>query len=119
MASSTGGSTVGTSTLSSNTGEISIRYVTFNGKQSDWESRKEKFLVKAHMRGYEDILDGTESVPNTHDDKGVKVTNLTADQQKIVDLNKKGFGDLILSIDCTSAAGKVAFAAVKGTKTKM
>jgi hypothetical protein len=43
---------------------------------------------------------------------------LSSDDQAIANANKKGFGDLVLSIDCTTAAGKVAFAMIKATKTK-
>jgi putative NIF3 family GTP cyclohydrolase 1 type 2 len=50
-------------------------------------------------------------------DKGDKLTTLTAVQKAIVDINKKGFGKLILSIDCNTPAGKVAFSMVKNTKT--
>jgi hypothetical protein len=117
---SSSGGTGGTGvTRSSGTsaGETSIRVVIFSGKRDDWESWKEKFAVKAAVRGYEDILEGTVQVPETHNPDGTKKT-LTADQTAIVEANKKGFGDLILSIDCTTAAGKVAFAMVKGSKTK-
>jgi hypothetical protein len=43
---------------------------------------------------------------------------LTADDQAITDKNKKGFGDLVLSIDCTKPQGIIAFAIVKNAKTK-
>ena len=98
-------------------GETSIRVVIFSGKKEDWESWKEKFLVKASIRGYESVLTGETKIPATHDEDGNKLT-LTAEEQEIVEQNKKGFGDLILSIDCSTAAGKVAFATIKNTKTK-
>ena len=121
MSSQTGTTSIATgatgATTTTSSGETSIRVVIFSGKRDDWESWKEKFSVKAAIRGYEDILDGTETVPATHFTDGTK-RNLTADEETIINNNKKGFGDLILSIDCTTAAGKVAFAMVKGTKTK-
>jgi hypothetical protein len=36
----------------------------------------------------------------------------------IIDLNEIAFTELILSIDATSSAGKIAFGIVKGCKTK-
>jgi hypothetical protein len=56
-------------------------------------------------------------VPETHNNDGTKKT-LSAENTAISEANKKGFGDLILSINCSTPAGKVAFAMVKGTKTK-
>jgi gag-polypeptide of LTR copia-type len=114
--SSIGGAT-STSSMTGNTGDTSIRVIIFSGKREDWETWSEKFFVKASIRGYEGVLSGEESVPETHDDKGVKVTTLTAAQKEIVEANKRGYGDLILSIDCTTSAGKVAFAMIKGSKT--
>ncbi len=98
-------------------GETSIRVVIFSGKKEDWESWKEKFSVRASIRGYDEILSGDEKVPATHDVDGKKLTLSDADQA-ISEKNKKGFGDLILSIDCSTPHGKIAFAMVKGTKTK-
>ena len=43
---------------------------------------------------------------------------LAEDQKELVELNKKAFGDLVISIDCSTAAGKVAFSMIKNTKTK-
>ena len=119
MASSSTSGTIGTtSSAGKNTGDTSIRVVIFSGKREDWESWKEKFMVKAVIGGYEDVLNGDIEVPKTHGTDGVKLTNLTADQEAAATANKKGFGDLILSIDCSQSAGKVAFAMVKGTKNK-
>jgi hypothetical protein len=97
-------------------GETSIRVITFSGKREDWETWKEKFYVRATIRGYEELITGETAVPATHLIDGTKKT-LSADDESLSDSNKKGFGDLILSIDCTSAAGKVAFAMIKGSKT--
>ena len=48
-------------------GETSIRVVIFSGKKDDWESWKEKFSVRASIKGYEEILTGDEKVPATHE----------------------------------------------------
>jgi gag-polypeptide of LTR copia-type len=105
------------STSGNHAGETSIRVVIFNGKKEQWESWKEKFLVRSSIRGYEDLITGDTKAPATHDKTGKKKV-LTEEEQKLSDLNKKGFGDLILSIDCNTSAGLVAFAMVKGSKTK-
>jgi hypothetical protein len=106
----------GTTTTSSAAGDANVRYVIFLGKREDWETWREKFMVKAVIRGFENVLMGDDTVPPTHDAEGKKL-KLSVAEQLISDANKKGFGDLILSIDTTTAAGKVAFATVKGTKT--
>lgn len=119
----TTGSSGGNSNTNSNTnsglassGETSIRVVIFSGKKDDWETWKEKFLVRSSLKGYEEILTGEVKAPDTHDDTNTKIT-LSADDQMIADQNKKGFGDLILSIDSNTSHGKIAFAIVKGSKT--
>ena len=105
-----------TSTTGAGSGDTSIRVVVFSGKREDWENWREKFMVKASLRGYEGILLGDDKVPETHDKDGKKKT-LKPEEQVIIEANKKGFGDLVLSIDCSTSAGKVAFSMVKGTKT--
>jgi hypothetical protein len=116
--SSAGGATVSSlGTSSGVTGDKSIRVIIFSGKREEWENWKEKFFVTAAIGGHEAILNGDDSVPPTNKaDDNSKIT-LTADQQLIFDSNRKGFGDLVLSIDCTTPNGKVAFAIVKGSKT--
>ena len=99
MSSQSGTTSIATSatgaTTTTSSGETSIRVVVFSGKRDDWESWKEKFSVKAAIRGYEDILDGTETVPATHFTDGTK-RNLTADEETIINNNKKGFGEFVL-----------------------
>jgi hypothetical protein len=109
-------STAGNSstTGSRSTGDTTIRVIVFS---EDWESWKEKFIVKSGFRGYENILTGEDQAPKTHNMDGTKST-LTADETALSVLNKTGYGDLILSINCSTAAGKVAFASIKGAKTK-
>ena len=109
--------TTSTSSITGATGDTSIRVIIFSGKREDWENWSEKCMVKAAIRGYDNILLGEDMVPETHDASGSKVPNLTPEQKELVETNKIGFGDLILSIDCSTSAGKVAFAMVKGSKT--
>jgi hypothetical protein len=106
-----------TSTINASTGETSIRVVVFSGKHEDWENWKEIFLVKAGIRGYDGVINGDDKVPPTHKADEAKET-LTPEQSALVDLNKKVFGDLVLSIDCNNPGGIIAFSLVKATKTK-
>ena len=41
----------------------SIKIVSFNGKQSDWQKWSLKLLVNASVRGYKGILLGTDVAP--------------------------------------------------------
>jgi hypothetical protein len=107
-------SSLGTS--SGVTGDKNIHVVIFSGKQEEWENWKEKFFIKAAIGGYEGILNGDDSISPTHKADDNSKIRLTEDQQLIVDLNKKGFGDLVLSIDCTTPNVKVVFGIVKGSK---
>ena len=101
-------------------GETTIRAVIFSGKKDDWESWKEKFTVRAAIKGYDHLLHEADDIdiPATYKEDGKTKCTLTEDQKELVELNKKAFGDLVISIDCSTAAGKVAFSMIKNTKTK-
>jgi gag-polypeptide of LTR copia-type len=101
----------------SSTGDTSILVIIFSGKKDDWENWKENFIVRGSICGYHDILLGSKAVPETHKEDGTKETLSTTDQE-IAMYNIKGFGDLNLSIDTSTLAGKVSFAMIKNTKTK-
>jgi hypothetical protein len=107
------------STTSTLTGSAGTEYpgYRFYRKEGDWENWKEKFKVRASIKGYDGILSGTDVVPKTHGTDGQKLTKSSAAEQAIAETNLKGFGYLIPSIDCSSAAGRVAFAIIKNTKT--
>ncbi len=86
MSGDTGSTT--TSTLTTmGAGDTNVRYVIFSGKQGDWENWKEKFMIKAGIRGYDGVLLGDETVPPTHDKEGKKLT-LKPDQNTIIETNK-------------------------------
>jgi gag-polypeptide of LTR copia-type len=101
---------------SSSMGDTNIRVITFSGSKSDWENWNEKFIVQAYIRGYEDLITGETKLPASHDDQGDKVT-LNADEKVVLENNQRGYSNLILSIDTSTDAGKVAFATVIGAKT--
>ncbi len=105
-----------TSTTAGAAGDVNVRVVPFKGNKDEWENWKEKFMIKAAIGKYDGIITGEDIVPETHDKDGKKLT-LKPEETIIADLNKKGFGDLIYSIDYTTPDGLIAFNAAKGTKT--
>ena len=94
-----------------------IRVLNFSGKKDDWASWSEKFLAKAKRSGIKDVLLGRVQIPKTLDFVDEK-TEEGKKQLKIIDLNELAFTELILSIDVSSSAGKIAFGLVKSCKTK-
>lgn len=98
--------------------ETTIRVVTFTGKKADWVIWDERFLARARRRGYKDILLGknADSIPP---DLGKLDANKEEDKTKIRlrQLNELAFDDIILSMEPSTAAGKVAFNIVWSAKT--
>ena len=92
--------------MNSESNEKTIRILTFSGKKEDWMMWSDKFMAKAMMKGYNEILDGTMLVP---EDKTTKPTSSKEEARK---LNKLAFNKLILA--CTD---KIAFGIVKNAKT--
>ena len=77
-----------------------------------------KFLARANRRGYKDYLTGKEAIPTDFEEPDASETQEIKDEYK----KKRGFNqlayeDLILCIDGTTPAGRVAFQAVKGSRT--
>jgi gag-polypeptide of LTR copia-type len=105
------------SASTTNAGEQTIRIIAFTGKKDDWECWKDKFHARAIIKGYEGLLTGEEAAPKTHLPTGVKRSLITAEEKVLIDENQKGFVDLILSMDTTTEAGKMALKLVMGTKT--
>jgi hypothetical protein len=71
MQSSTPTPTVNATTRPNN-GETSIRVITFSEKNEEWESWREKFLVRSSIRGYEELVLGDVTIPPTHEEDGTK-----------------------------------------------
>ena len=92
--------------MSQDNTEKSIRILTFSGKKEDWMMWSDKFMAKAIMKGYDEVLDGTIIVPDD------KTTNPTPSQVEARKLNKLAYNELILA--CTD---KIAFGIVKNAKT--
>ena len=115
MSGSTSGASGGTS--SGNGGEQTMRYIYFSGKKENWNNWKDKFEVRAAIRGFDSILNGDDKAPSTHNTDGTKKT-LTEEEKVLVKQNKDGYGELLISMKDETDDGKIAFAVVKSAKTK-
>ena len=94
-----------------------IRVIAFSGKQIDWTVWEEKFLAKANLKGYKKILLGNEIAPKDGDEYD-ESTASGLDNKRKREANESAYTDLILSIDGTSANGRVAFNLVRLSKTR-
>jgi hypothetical protein len=90
------------------------KYVYFSGKKKDWIPWEEKYLAKSKRYGYKDLLLGMITIPKSSE---ILVAGEDDDLIKIRELNEDAYSDLVLSIDTTTSAGKVAFSYVRGTKS--
>ena len=100
--------------------EKSLRIIELSGSTQDWDIWSEKFKARGKRKGYVKLLTGKAKAPtqtefnaaesgSSEDDKKVK---------KLGELNELGYEDLILSINGSTKAGKVAFNLVKNCKTE-
>ena len=92
--------------------ETTIKVLPFNGKTEDWPAWSEKFLARGRRKGYKGVLQGTVKCVSDAD-----VANSSDEELKVREENELAYEDLILSIDSTTPAGRVAFNLVKGAKT--
>ena len=83
----------------------SIKVYIFNNTKENWHEFALKFRVIADSRGYDVIIDGTESPPDEKeeivilaDDKG-EVLKAKKDKLTARAANKKGYRDLVMSTD--------------------
>jgi hypothetical protein len=83
-------------------------------KKYYWIPWEEKYLAKSRRYGYKDLLLGRLTIP-----KSSKLLDPVEDEEelKIRVLNEDAYSYLIMSIDTTTSAGKVAFSPVRGTKS--
>ena len=93
-------------------GEKAIRILQFNGKKEDWLMWADKFLAKATIRGYDEVLEGKLLATGELEEDGT-IRKLSKSEEKANDLNKKAYNELILS-----CSDKISFGIVKSTKTK-
>ena len=97
--------------------EKSLRIIEFSGK--DWEVWSEKFKARGKRKGYTKLLLGKAKVPTLSEYSLAELGDSDADKEtvKLGDSNALGYEDLILSINGSTKAGKVAFNLVKNCKT--
>ena len=83
----------------------SIKVYKFNNTKENWEEFALKFRVIADSRGYDGIIDGTETPPDEKerieilaDDKGDELKT-KKDKLKARTANKKGYRDLVMSTE--------------------
>ena len=103
-------------------GEKSLRIIEFSGKKDDWKVWSQKWLARASMKGYKNVVIGKQKIPKKteYEDALQKDTQNASDKSQIknYELNTAGFEDLILSICGTTSTGKVAFELVAGCETQ-
>jgi hypothetical protein len=102
--------------MSSETKEISMKVIPFSGKKLDFVAWEEKFLAGARRKGYKEVILGREKIPKD----GVVLSSAKEEDKediRITEKNEFAYSDLILSIDTTTSAGKVAFNLVRNSKS--
>ena len=95
--------------------DMNVKNFQFSGKKADWVHWEEKFLARAKRKGLKELIlgKGETQVPKASED--VKEDKAKKDVQ---DLNEIAYGDLIMCMDTSSTAGKIAFNLVKSSKNK-
>ena len=102
--------------MSEDNADKTIAKFTFSGKKVDWPVWSEKFLARARRKDYKKVIVGTANVPSD----SVTIDSSTAigkEQKRLRELNELAYEDLILFIDGTTDAGRVAFSIVRGSKS--
>ena len=90
----------------SETKEKTIRIIPFSGKEDDWRMWSRKFLARARVQEYKDILTGTKKAPaagTTIDES----TTVGKEQKKLQLANEKAYNDLLLSCEEEVSFGAV------------
>ena len=109
--------------MSSTDVEQSVKVIPFSGKRKDWAAWEEKFLARAKRKGFKDVLLGREEVPADIKEDGTpnEIAGETSEGKSLLkarERNELAYGELVLAMDTTKSAGKVAFSIVKRSKTK-
>ena len=86
--------------------EKTITILQFSGRDQDWRICSAKFMAKAELKGFYEILKGTKKAPND------LVAKDNEENKKFANINDKAYNELVLScVDETS------FSIVDGAKT--
>ena len=99
------------------TGQKTIKVIPFKGTAEEWPSWELKFLARASALGYYQVL-----IRDVTEDQYITIgEGDQARREKVMDVNKcvvTAFQDLVLSMDTTDNAGKVALALVRRSKSE-
>lgn len=99
-------------------GEASIKVIPFTGNKRDWPIWSEKFLARADIKGYRDILLGEVVVKTDFEFAEIVDEDEKHKAEAIRRLNKDAYIDLLLSIGTEHETGRVAFQIIRTSKTK-
>jgi hypothetical protein len=105
-------------------GETSIKVVLFSWRMGDRTTWEEKFLARAKRQGYKEILLKKVVIPteemmenNTKESEPISEEEIQR-HRYMMDLNDNWYNDLVLSMDTSTNAGRVAFSLVRASKLK-
>ena len=78
--------------------EKAIRTITFSGKRQDWRMWSKKFMARAVIKNYVNVLKGTITAPRF--DATIDVSTKDGkEQQKARNANEIAYSELLLSCD--------------------
>ena len=95
--------------------ESTIKVIRFNGKRKDFLVWKAKFMARANQKKVHRIISGDDTIPAKSDYEvalAIDSATRTAAQKLTVknyEASVSVYSDLLLSMDASSSAGKVAF----------
>ena len=102
--------------MSEESTDKTIAKFVFSGKKIDWPIWSEKFLARAKRKEYKNILLGRVNVPD--DSKTIDTsTDAGKAEAKLRGLNELAYEDLILFINGSTDAGRIAFSIIRNSKT--
>mmetsp|Transcript_11032 Transcript_11032/g.16141 ORF Transcript_11032/g.16141 Transcript_11032/m.16141 type:complete len:162 (+) Transcript_11032:416-901(+) len=105
--------------MSSSLKQKSIKVIEFSGKEKDWKIWSRKFLAQANRKGYKNLLTGKEKIPSesAYDSAKGKKDSKEKETRRLWKLNELAFEDILLSINGTTQADKIAFNLVDNCTT--
>ena len=98
----------------------SIKGVQFSGKHQDWDTWRDHFYARAAVYRYDDVIRGLKKIPSIAEIRAINESTASDEEKKklqVYQLNSSAYGQLLTSINMTSADGKVAFNLVRQAVT--
>ncbi len=84
-----------------------IRILPFSGKQSDWRMWSKKFLARAKIQGYKDVLTMKVTLSNTVTVGSIIDADVKSEEEKKLSYNEAAYNDLLLSCQDEVSFGAV------------